>query len=80
MEEGQRLHEIYARRFQELEEEREVFRSLQEGFLERAEDTAAAIVETTMRAIMATRDMFDEIYRPNRLQRLKRWFKNVWNR
>lgn len=84
LEEGQRLHEglreDYARVLQELETERENYITLQESMLEQAEDFAAPIIETTLNALMATRGMFDEYYRPSKFQRLKRWIKNVWKR
>ncbi len=74
------LHEDYVRVTQELERERENYIRLQKDTLRRAEDYATPIIETTMNAIMATREAFDVYYRPSRIKRLKRWIKHVWKR
>jgi hypothetical protein len=86
---GLRLREERHRLLEQLATERGHYHELEMAIIHDAEDMAAAIIETTMSAIIASREVYNEYLRelhnehlrelhPTIFRRLWRWIRDVW--
>lgn len=74
------LFQLYVEKLQEVEKYRALLLERERAVMADAENMAAPIIETTISAIVACRDLFDDYYRQRRgnmWQRIRKWFRNV---